>query len=117
MTFLLFCRLSMLAFRRVATVHQYLYPLSSYSIRYKSKKANSDEKKEQPTSLSEELLNFDRKDANTSRDSAKMKTRLETKPSKPRKWIHLTIVDQSVLFVFLFKVKPSTILRHVGKSL
>lgn len=75
----------MLALRRVATIHRYVCPLTSYQIRYKSKKYSNDDGKGKPTtSLSEDLLNFDRKDTNTSRESAKAKPRFDNKQSISR---------------------------------
>lgn len=73
----------MLALRRVATIHSYVYPLTSYQIRYKSKKHSNDDsdvaKGKSTTSLSQDLLNFDRKDTNT-----KVKPRFDNKQSLSR---------------------------------
>jgi hypothetical protein len=81
----------MLALRRVSTVCQYIQPLSSYQYRYKSKKSSNDEAKSRTTSLNEEILDFERKDSNTTRNIIKNRKfasnedRIEKKQSIPRK--------------------------------
>jgi hypothetical protein len=66
----------MLALRRVSTIYQYIHPLSSYQYRLKSKKSTNDESKQKPTHLSEELLDFEQKNINTSRNLFKNKKHL-----------------------------------------
>lgn len=63
----------MLILRRVANIYQYIHPFSSYQYRYKSKKANDDESRSKTTSLTEELLDFDRKDAKIARNVSQNK--------------------------------------------
>jgi hypothetical protein len=63
----------MLALRRISTFYQYIHPLSSYQYRYKSKKSTNDESKPKANPLSEELLDFERKDSNASRNIIKNK--------------------------------------------
>jgi hypothetical protein len=81
----------MLALRRVSTIYQYIHPLSSYQYRYKSKKSSNDDTKSRTTSLSEEILDFERKDSNTPRNIVKnrkfvpIEDRLEKKQSISRK--------------------------------
>lgn len=88
----------MLTLRRVSTIYQYIHPLSSYQYRYRSKKSTDDESKQKSTRISEELLNFERKDTNTSRNVFKNKKhlsnddRIEKKQSIPSKKCHICFV-------------------------
>ncbi|CAF3432969.1 unnamed protein product [Rotaria sp. Silwood1] len=61
----------MLTLRRVSTLYQYIYPLTSYQYRFKSKQSTDDESKQKSSRLNEELLNFERKNSNTSRNIVK----------------------------------------------
>ncbi|CAF2074563.1 unnamed protein product [Rotaria magnacalcarata] len=61
----------MLTLRRISTIYQYLHPLSSCQYRFKSKQSGDDESKGKSSRLSEELLNFERKNINTSRNVMK----------------------------------------------
>jgi hypothetical protein len=63
----------MLALRRVSSIYQYIYPLSSYQYRFNSKKSTNDESKQKSTHLNEELLDFEQKNSNTSRNIIKNK--------------------------------------------
>jgi hypothetical protein len=81
----------MLALRRVSAIYQYIHPLSSYQCRYKSKNSSNDDATSKTTSLSEELLNFERKDSKLPRNIVKNRKsvptedRLEKKQSISRK--------------------------------
>ncbi|CAF0884424.1 unnamed protein product [Adineta steineri] len=67
----------MLALRRVSTIYQYTHPLSSYQYRFRSKKStNDDESKPNSTHFNEELLNFERKNINTPKNTFKNKRNL-----------------------------------------
>ena len=63
----------MLTLRRVANIYQYIHPFSSYQYRYKSNKATDDESRSKTTSLTEELLEFERKDAKIPRNVSQNK--------------------------------------------
>ena len=86
----------MLALRRISTVYQHLYPLSLYQYRYKSKTSNNDESKSMP--LSEELLNFERKDFKTPRNLQKNtkyssnEDRIDRQQSISRKSFHWLVI-------------------------
>ncbi|CAF1256069.1 unnamed protein product [Adineta steineri] len=67
----------MLALRRVSTIYQYTHPLSSCQYRFRSKKStNDDESKPNSTHFNEELLNFERKNINTPKNTFKNKRNL-----------------------------------------
>ena len=52
----------MLTLRRIPTVYQYIYPLSSYQYRLKSRKSNNDESKQKSTQNNEDQrLDFEQK--------------------------------------------------------
>ena len=73
----------MLALRRISIINRYIHPLSSYAYRYKS----TDDKS---NNLTEELLNFDRKNSNTSRNTYKNKRQ--------------SIARKDFIFYFLYSV-------------
>ncbi|CAF3332382.1 unnamed protein product [Rotaria socialis] len=61
----------MLTLRRISSIYQYLHPLSSCQYRFISKQSGDDESKGKSPRLSEELLSFERKSVNTSRNVMK----------------------------------------------
>lgn len=76
----------MLTLRRISTIYQYIYPLSSYQFRLKSK-----DSKPKSTQFNEESLDFEQKKFNTPRNIVKNKKystnddRIERKQSITRK--------------------------------
>jgi hypothetical protein len=101
----------MLALRRVSIISRYIQPLSSCQYRYKSRKSTDDESKQTPTHLNEELLNFERKNSNTSRNIYRNKKqftdqdRIEKNQSITRK--HLDLIRELFFLTnsFILKVK------------
>jgi len=96
----------MLTLRRVSSIYQYIHPLSSYQYRFKSKNSTNDDSTQKPTHFREELLNVERKNANTSRNIFKNKKpltnddRIAKKQSITRKKFHFCIFSSLIL---LFK--------------
>lgn len=74
----------MLTLRRVSTVYQYFHPLSSYQFRFKSKKSSDDDSKKNPSHFNEELLKFERKTSDNSRNVFKDRKGSTHDPRKAR---------------------------------
>lgn len=70
----------MLTLRRVSTIYQYIYPLSSYQYRLKSK-----ESKPKTSQFNEELLNFEQKNRHVVKNRKPNDDRIEKKQSITRK--------------------------------